>query len=45
MRRLLAVTGTTLPLKRITGVIKEEVLKDAGTAWTMDILEEKKDDE
>lgn len=45
MRRLLAVSGTTLPLKKITGVIKEDVLKDDGTAWTMDVLKEKKDDE
>jgi len=45
MRRLLAVSGTTLPLKKITGVVNENVLKDEGTAWTMDILEEKKDDE
>lgn len=44
MRRLLTVSGTTLPLKKITGVINESVLKDEGTAWTMDILEEKKDD-
>ena len=45
MRRLLAVTGTTLPLKKITGVINENVLEDEGTAWTIDALKENKDDE
>ena len=44
MRRLLAVTGTTLPLKKITGVINESVLKDEGTAWTMDLIKENEDD-
>lgn len=40
MRRLLAVSGTTLPLKKITGVVNENVLKDEGSAWTMDALKE-----
>lgn len=44
MRRLLAVSGTTLPLKRITGVIKEDVLEDDGSSWTMEALEEGKDE-
>lgn len=44
MRRLLAVSGTTLPLKKITGVIKEDVLKDDGSAWTMDALKEDEDE-
>ncbi len=45
MRRLLAVSGTTLPLKRITGVINEDVLEDEGSAWTMDSIKESEDDE
>lgn len=44
MRRLLAVSGTTLPLKRITGVIKEDVLEDDGSAWTMDSIKEDEDE-
>ena len=45
MRRLLTVSGTTLPLKKITGVVKENILEDEGLAWTMDVLKENKDDE
>ena len=45
MRRLLAVSGTTLPLKKIAGVVKENVLEDDGSAWTMDVLKENEDDE
>ena len=44
MRRLLAVSGTTLPLKKIAGVVKENVLEDEGSAWTMDVLKENKDE-
>ena len=44
MRRLLAVSGTTLPLKKITGVVKENVMEDEGSAWTMDILKEGEDE-
>ena len=44
IRRLLAVSGTTLPLKKIAGVVKENVLEDEGTAWTMEALEEGKDE-
>lgn len=45
MRRLLAVSGNTLPLKRITGVIKEDVLGDDGLAWTMDVFKKEKEDD
>jgi hypothetical protein len=45
VRKLLAVSGQTLPLRKITGIINDTAYGDEGTAWTMDILEEKKDDE
>ena len=45
MRKLLAVSGQTLPLRKITGIITDIKVDDKGTAWTMEALEEGKDDE
>lgn len=44
VRRLLAVSGQTLPFRRITGIITDIKVDDEGTAWTMDALEEGKDE-
>ena len=45
MRKLLAVSGQTLPLRKITGIINDIAIGEEGTAWTMEALEEGKDDE
>lgn len=45
VRKLLAVSGQTLPLRKITGIINDTAYGDEGTAWTMEALEENKDDE
>lgn len=45
VRKLLAVSGQTLPLRKITGIIIDTESDDEGTAWTMDVLKENKDDE
>lgn len=45
VRKLLAVSSQTLPLRKITGIIIDTESDDEGTAWTMDALKENKDDE
>jgi hypothetical protein len=44
VRKLLAVSGQTLPLRKITGIINDTAYGDEGTAWTMEALEESKDE-
>lgn len=44
VRRLLAVSGQTLPFRKITGIITDIKVDDEGTAWTMEALEEGKDE-
>jgi hypothetical protein len=44
VRKLLAVSGQTLPLRKITGIINDTAYGDEGTAWTMEALEENEDD-
>jgi hypothetical protein len=44
VRKLLAVSGQTLPLRKITGIINDTAYGDEGTAWTMEALEEGKDE-
>ena len=44
MRKLLAVSGQTLPLRKITGIINDIAFGEEGTAWTMEALEEGKDE-
>lgn len=44
VRRLLAVSGQTLPFRKITGIITDTNFEDEGTAWTMEALEEGKDE-
>lgn len=44
VRKLLAVSSQTLPLRKITGIINDTAYGDEGTAWTMEALEEGKDE-
>lgn len=43
VRKLLAVSGQTLPFRKITGIITDTNFEDEGTSWTMDALEDKDD--
>lgn len=44
VRRLLAVSGQTLPFRKITGIIIDTEFDDEGAAWTMDALKEGEDE-